>query len=175
MSIRDRLLKRIKSPNVLDCFAGSGRIRREVYVKCKYTGLDLDPVENSDILKIDNIKFLRSQNLSEFNMFDLDAYGSPWRQFITIMSRKTFTQNTGFALTESLFGNPRHEPLPLGMKPFVGIPKKMYVPHLVRHRHFFPRLMVYQFAKNNNLKISDALTSNNGKMTYYYGFILSPK
>jgi len=123
--IRKRLLESLTEPHVLECFAGSGKIHAECYKDVPYLGLDLKPINDGrNLLAVDNRKFLRMTDLSTWNLFDLDAYGSPWHQFLIVLKRRIVQpgETIAFALTDGLAFKMRMSDLPHGMKPYIGIP-----------------------------------------------------
>ena len=76
VALRNHFLRLVQRPaNVLECFAGE---KRELYHACyeddNVTGLDLKTSDKT--LKVDNKKFIASTDLSQYDFFDLDAYGS---------------------------------------------------------------------------------------------------
>lgn len=81
-----------KGLEVLDCFAGQGTLWREVR-RClpdrKLVVLSMDQKTKSDCLGLigDNVKFLASMDLMRFDVIDLDAYGSPFRQLKIVLGR----------------------------------------------------------------------------------------
>ncbi len=91
--------------SVLDLFAGSGVIFRSVWVGArKYAGCDLEWHPNQDRLaySCDNVRLLRHLDLGQFNIFDLDAYGSPWEQATIIAARRKCMpgEKVGVVLTD---------------------------------------------------------------------------
>ena len=72
---------------VLDCFGGEGTIWERIE---KVTGRNIDclPIDLKDNgrfrLPGDNLRFLKSLDLSKFNVIDLDAYGVPYKQLKTV-------------------------------------------------------------------------------------------
>ena len=76
---------------VLDLFAGTGAMHDAVWHQANcYVGCDLKWAEHQARVDYvcDNRRLLRTLNLDEFNVFDLDAYGSPWEQVIIIAGRR---------------------------------------------------------------------------------------
>lgn len=76
---------------ILDAFAGDGLLWSEIQRKTS---------KNIEILRIekkknslgiyligDNIKFIRGMDLARFDIIDLDAYGSPYRQLNEIFKQ----------------------------------------------------------------------------------------
>lgn len=91
VAIRRRVLSAISEPRVFDAFAGSGRMWRSVWRHAvSYAGCDLKWYRDRERLAYvgDNRRVLRAIDLSEFNVFDLDAYGSPWEQATIVAARR---------------------------------------------------------------------------------------
>ena len=90
--------------HVFDAFAGSGKMYDAVWKAAKdYTGCDLEWKRDSRrMFAADNRRVLRSIDLGPFNLFDLDAYGSPWHQAIIIADRRRVPPGEllGLVLTE---------------------------------------------------------------------------
>jgi hypothetical protein len=68
--------------NVLECFAGDGYIweacKKNSTKKINVLRIDKKEDKKGIYLKGDNQKFISAINLSNFNIIDLDAYGSPF-------------------------------------------------------------------------------------------------
>lgn len=79
------------SASVLDCFAGSGHMYDSVWCcAASYVGCDKKwfPGESHKAFVCDNNRLLRCLDLSAYNVFDLDAYGSPWGAATIIAARR---------------------------------------------------------------------------------------
>lgn len=105
VDIRRRVMDAIgRDVGVFDGFAGSGEMYSAVWKDAKhYTGCDLKPQRDGRLMFCaDNRRVLRVINLSEFGIFDLDAYGSPWHQAIIIADRRRVAPGElfGLVLTE---------------------------------------------------------------------------
>lgn len=88
VAIRENVLSHIKGARVFDGFAGSGEMFRAVWHKADaYCGCDMRFFMDDDRFAYvgDNRRVMRVVDLSPFNIFDLDAYGSPWEQ-VTILA-----------------------------------------------------------------------------------------
>lgn len=171
IEIRKTILAQIPEPSVLDCFAGEGKVWRACYQGLPYVGLDKKASsDDRKVLNIDNIKYLRSADLSRFNVFDLDAYGTPWQQFLIVLNRRSFTAGESVAifLTDGLSILARMGELPHGMKKYVGIPENVRVPCLSRHMDYIRALLVVNAVREVGVTIEKALiTQNNrGNMSY---------
>lgn len=108
IDIRRRALAAIGADqaHVFDAFAGAGELYAEVWKDAaSYTGCDLKyaPMRGDQRLMFaaDNRRVLRSIDLAPFNVFDLDAYGSPWEQALIISARREVkeSERVAFAIT----------------------------------------------------------------------------
>lgn len=92
IDLRIDAIKDIEDPFILDCFAGKGLIWDEVQKQTgkniKVTGIEKEPGKNNLALVGDNRKYLKSMDLSVFDVIDLDAYGYPVDQLELIFKRK---------------------------------------------------------------------------------------
>lgn len=181
IEIRRSILPELNTtPKVLDCFAGEGKIYRECYQGMQYIGLDKKGINDGrTIIKVDNIKYLRSAELKRFNVFDLDAYGSPWYQFLIILKRRPVLTDERIAifLTDGLqFKAAVEGDLPHGLKPYCGIPQQMRIPCLARHLDYIRSLIVVNASRKAGLEITKALIGQNcRKNMTYIGLLLASK
>lgn len=102
--LRRRILALIDNPSVFDAFAGHGAMHDAVWKDAdRYVGCDLDYWRDSRYAFVaDNRRVMRSIDLTGFNIFDFDAFGSPWEQ-VWIMIRRRPVQKgerLGVILTE---------------------------------------------------------------------------
>lgn len=91
LQLRRNVLQEIEPANVLDCFCGHGAMWREAWCSAaSYVGCDERPIKAGDPPRFfcDNRVLLRSIDLHEFNVFDFDAYGSPWVQMVILAARR---------------------------------------------------------------------------------------
>lgn len=73
--------------DVLDCFRGEGVIWGQLQTEFKlagYTGLDVRPLRGG--LHMNSLEYLRGPSW-QHDVFDLDAYGSPWKHYLRILAR----------------------------------------------------------------------------------------
>ena len=77
--------------NILDCFAGEGVLWNEVKKRTKKQ-LKILSIDKNDYKKIslkgDNIKFLKSLDLTKYQIIDLDAWGCPANQLQVLYEKK---------------------------------------------------------------------------------------
>jgi len=79
---------------VFDAFAGSGAMFRAVWHQATaYTGCDLRHFggvldTHRKAFVADNLRVLRAVDLAAFNVFDFDAYGTPWKAMTILAARR---------------------------------------------------------------------------------------
>lgn len=113
-----------KDISVLDCFHGEGilwgRIKKELPQKVNITGIDRKNYNNNALIG-ENLKYLKKIDLSNYDVIDLDAYGTPVKQLEAILKNGTFKEVVVFyTFIQSLFGG-----LPHVMLEKLGYTKKM--------------------------------------------------
>lgn len=90
--------------SVFDAFAGDGQMFNAVWHRAKhYVGCDLVWYRDErEAFVCDNKRVLRAIDLSQFNVFDFDAYGSPWEQVMILADRRQVAsgERIGLLLTE---------------------------------------------------------------------------
>jgi hypothetical protein len=92
-------------PRVLDCFCAAGMLAARCYAGLDYLGLDLRQFDDSRrTIVCDSRRFLRhaDADLSRFDLFDLDAFGSPMEHLAILCSRIKLERGRkiGVALTD---------------------------------------------------------------------------
>ena len=91
IKLRKEVLEKVDNPYVLDCYHGEGIIWDRIK---KETGRDFDVFGIDRVAKYkpdwigNNINFLRTKDISRFNIIDLDAWGSPVKQIEVLLKRK---------------------------------------------------------------------------------------
>lgn len=80
-----------KEVKVLEAFGGEGvlwnEVKKRTDKKIKILSIDANKYKRVQ-LQGDNIKFLNAFDLNEFDIIDLDAWGSPFKQLQIIFSKK---------------------------------------------------------------------------------------
>jgi hypothetical protein len=110
---------------VLECFAGDGTVWSEVKLRTKkaINLLKIDKRANRKgiYLRGHNLKYMRSMDLSQFDIIDLDAYGIPFDQLEAVFEQPftgyvhvTCNNQTGMGT------------LPYKLLEFCGIPERWY-------------------------------------------------
>lgn len=90
--IRQSILDRIGAENahVFDAYCGDGQLYRAVWHKAATcVGCDMEFYPDERIaFKADNRRVMRAIDLQQFNIFDMDSYGSPWEQLYILAYRR---------------------------------------------------------------------------------------
>jgi hypothetical protein len=104
IDMRRHLFASIPNPRVFDAFAGAGKMHREVWHAADhYAGCDMKwYCDTRHVYVAKNQRVLRAVDLAEFNIFDFDAYGSPWEQVTILASRRRLRpgERIGLVLTD---------------------------------------------------------------------------
>lgn len=78
--------------NILEAFAGDGfiwdAVRMETKKKLNVLRIDEKTDKKGVYLKGNNLKFLKNIDMSNFDIIDLDAYGSPFKQLEIVFYKK---------------------------------------------------------------------------------------
>lgn len=118
-----------ENAHVLDCFAGDGTMYRGVWhAAAAYCGIDMKYFPDERLAYVgDNIRILRAIDLNPWNVFDLDAYGSPWDQGAIIAARRTWTtgEKIVMTLTEGTSMKVRMGSLPNALAAMAGVQTKI--------------------------------------------------
>lgn len=126
VEIRNHVLANLDRPAiVLDAFAGAGKMFEAVWsTAAGYVGCDETWHRDARRCFVgDNRRVLRCIDLKPFNVFDLDAYGSPWEQAIIIASRRPLEmgERLGLVITDGTWSNYRAGIIPNALKIASGI------------------------------------------------------
>jgi len=108
--------------SLLDCYGGYGIVWREAIRASGRTDIvrtAIDQERRRGAIKGDNRKWLKSLDLSQYNVIDLDAYGVPFDQMKILFDRK-YSGVVYFTFIQSSLGRLPGELLGAG-----GIPKDM--------------------------------------------------
>ena len=150
--LRIRHLPDKKEINVLDAFSGDGLIwkciRANTDKKINVLRIDQKPNRQGTYLKGDNLKFMASMDLSEFDVIDLDAYGIPYKQ-LEILFRQKLKCTVFVTFIQSMKGG-----LPFGFLKECGYQKSMVrkIPTMFYKKAI--EKLKYYLAKNGIRKIN---------------------
>ncbi|MCL2076340.1 MAG: hypothetical protein FWH15_07890 [Betaproteobacteria bacterium] len=125
--LRRLVLEKIGNARVFDAFAGSGQMYKAVWSKADYyVGCDLKWYKDKRLAFVaDNRRVMRAIDLNDFNIFDLDAYGSPWEQVLILAARRQISQGEmfGLILTDGSNLNLRLGGMPKALQQVTGFTK----------------------------------------------------
>ena len=161
---------------VLDCYAGSGKMHRAVWANAaSYAGCDERFFfDRRTCFVCDNRVLLRAIDLNPFNIFDLDAYGSPWEQALIIAARRRVKpgERIGLTITEGSSINLRFGKLATALSEISGIPPR--AAGAARVEKEVISLALLGMAKRMNSRIARRweATGRTGARVAYVGCIL---
>lgn len=137
VEIRRKVLDAVGAKSrVFDAFAGKGEMFKAVWQFAGgYVGCDKDwhPDERTCFVS-DNRRVLRAIDLTGFQVFDLDAFGSPWEQAIIIAARRQVKpdEKLGLILTDGSGLTLKQGTLPNAIVELTGFKPRMA--GLARHQ-----------------------------------------
>ena len=93
INVRIEVIGFIEAPVILECFAGRGilykNIRKQINKNIKLTSIELEKNKYPKAhLTGDSFKYLKSIDLSNYNIIDLDAYGIPIKYIDYLVDKK---------------------------------------------------------------------------------------
>ena len=102
-----RFFNNIKDLSVLDIFCGSGEMYNKSWKNAKhYEGIDIKKYNENDkrILHIgDAVAVIKNfKNINKFDVFDIDAYGSPYESLYAISNKIKIDNQKHFIITDGI-------------------------------------------------------------------------
>lgn len=131
VEIRENVLAAIGADraSVFDAFAGEGQLHRRVWIRANlYVGCDLLWFRDDRLMYVaDSRRVLRAVELDQFNIFDFDAYGSPWEHAIILCARRQVApgERIGLVLTEGSLLKIKMGGMPLALGLLSRLPLRM--------------------------------------------------
>lgn len=111
---------------VLDTFCGRGDMHQAVWHQCAaYHGIDQEWVKDERLQFVgDNREILRALDLYQWNVFDLDPFGSPWEQAYILSARRHVRkrERVGIVVTAGDVLKVKAGSFPLGLRAVMGVP-----------------------------------------------------
>ena len=171
----EKALMRIRNlPNgarVLDLFCGNGEMYRRAYQGrvLKYHGVDKKKIHNPEICTLtNNMAYVAHNDISEYNVFDLDDYGTPWKLLYLII-RKLLPGEITVFVTDGLVVRQRVDGT---VTKFVSatehLPRKINLPGLNRFYVDIFATMLKNIEKRYGWITQKAQYFHNSKRTVYY-------
>ncbi len=175
-TLRERMLKGVEKPRVLDLFCGNGEMYKRVYAgrAAEYVGVDREKVHDRSLcLIMDNRQYVAAHDLSRFDVFDLDAYGCPWGLMYRVLERAGVGPITLF-VTDGLAERLRRNNKPLQIVSATNrIPKGMRIPAAVRWYEAMFKTMLLELGARFGWRVTHGLYGfNSGKSVCYWGIRL---
>jgi len=125
--IRALVLAQIPDARVFDAYAGAGMMWRKVWRNAaNYVGCDRKWYPDDRTCYVaDNRRVMRAIDLDGFNVFDFDAYGSPWECVEILAARRTVSsgERVGLVLTEGSALKLKFGDLPSSLSRFANLEK----------------------------------------------------
>lgn len=122
IQLRQEVIKLVKHPKILECFAGRGVLYKELKKQnsIKITSIEIEHNKNKYAhLTGDSFKYLKALDLTKYNIIDLDAYGIPFK-YIDFIIKSGFKGYLIVTAIQSGMGK-----LPNGLLISLGYTKEM--------------------------------------------------
>jgi hypothetical protein len=126
VEIRREVVVALDAPaRVFEAYAGAGGLWRAIWRDAAeaYVGCDVKWYQDERRAFVaDNRRVLRAIDLAAFNVFDLDAYGSPWEQAVIIAARRKVAaaERVGLIVTEGLGTGYKNGVVPHAVTELIG-------------------------------------------------------
>jgi hypothetical protein len=160
----------------LEVFSGAGEMYEKVWHKCiKYKGIDIKKYfDKRDTICGDAEKIISTLDVSEYNIFDIDSYGSPYT-ILDIITKNTITSNKiAFIITDGCAMDLRMGRVCKGLRELTGITR-----HKIKKAHKIHddliAIVISEVAKrlSGNVEIIRIAKGVTGSAMRYYMFVVS--
>ncbi len=160
-----------EAPAVLALFCGAGQMYRLAYRdRAKlYHGVDKEKTHDPATCTLgDNLAFIQQNDIDQYNVFDLDDYGCPWKQLYLIL-RKLNRPDVTIFVTDGLV---MHQKVAGKVTRFVSaterIRRDFNVPGLNRWYTDIFATMLLDIEKRYGWKVTKAEYFHNERRSVYY-------
>lgn len=180
--IRENVLSMIKergSANIIEVFCGTGEMYQSVWKRAdKYLGIDkLKFFDERTTICGDALKALLTIDISEFNIFDIDAYGSPY-DCLSIITDKLIGRKgiIGFVITDGSGMDLKMGNISKGLQKIVGLDVNK-----VAKIYKFHDLLIKKIVENISIKLGADIIQTSiakgktGAAMRYYSYVLDCK
>ena len=175
--IRRKILSSVDNPKVLEVFCGAGEMYRDVWRDADdYLGIDkVKFFDERKTICADAIKAVSTIDLSGFNVFDIDAYGSPYDVLKIIIERIDKTKKSyGFVITDGISMDLRLGRICKGIRHFTGIDFHVAKRAGVLHEQFIRDVMCYISKELNGVAENFVIArGKTGAAMKYYAFTVN--
>lgn len=105
VELRQKFIKDLPhNSNVLECFAGVGSMYQECYKSFRHTCIEKDvsiPTIGRNIIYGEALQVMKTLDINDFDVIDLDAFSHAWEEFDYIIS-KLKRKNTIIFITDGM-------------------------------------------------------------------------
>ena len=185
VSLRREMLKLLGTtdPKILDAYGGPGELWKLAYDETpNYVGVDKRLyLDGRTMVKGDNTRFLRAIDLESFDVFDLDAFGSPFESLAIISHRFKWKEKDRIAvfLTEGTGFNAAMNGLSRDLLTYIGVSPHKKTMFQIRERHALVRMAIAKMAEDMGGQIEHFRIFVREKLgpqdMLYIGYILTRK
>lgn len=160
-----------ENAHVLDCFCGTGQMHKGVYKgrAASYLGLDKNKVHDPDLcLLTDNIQYIQRHDVSSYDVFDLDDWGSPWKLMYLILRKHEGAKLTLFVTDGLVMYNKVNQTVSKFVSATEQVPKGMKIPLINRFYVDLFATMLLDIEKRYGWKTTEAVYFHNSRRSAYY-------
>ena len=175
--IRLSVLSEIENPKVLEVFCGAGEMYKNVWHNSeKYTGIDkVKYFDERHTICGDAEKAVRLVDVNDYNVFDVDAYGSPYEILDFIVKKIDLNyKKIGFVVTDGVNMDLKLGRVCKGLRHFIGYDFHIAKRANVLHDDFI-KIVIDKIAEHLKGKIECLLIAQGvtGSSMRYYSFIVN--
>ncbi len=159
-------------PAVLDLFCGHGRMYELAYKEKagEYHGVDNKKIHDPAICTLtNNAIFIAHNDITKYNVFDLDDYGTPWKQLYMICGKHPGPGEITLFVTDGLV---MHQKSNQKVTKFVSateqIPQQMKINGINRFYVDIFATMLLDIERRYGWKTTKARYSHNSRRSVYY-------
>ena len=169
----------VSNPRILDCYCGPGGMWEKAYSSTSnYVGLDKTLYRDSrTTLVCENVDYLKSADLDQFDVFDLDAFGSPMEALAITCNRIRWKSRSriGIVLTDGTGLNAKLNATSVAYVKYLGISRHRKTPIQNKERDTFLKMCIYKAVQEADAHIEaiKVYAKAKGAAMRYIGLILS--
>lgn len=156
---------------VLDLFCGSGEMYRRAYQGrvTSYLGLDKEKIHDERLCVLtDNERWVRRHSLDVYNVFDLDAYGCPWKLLYLVLGKRSAGEVTMFVTDGMAERMMMSGHIAKMVSATERVPKNFMLPGLLRWYPDIFATMLLDVERRYGWRTTAAVYFHNPRRTVYY-------
>ena len=175
--LRESVFLNMKNSNVLEVYCGSGEMYNAVWYKAeKYTGIDkVKFFDKRHTICGDAEKAIRLVDINDYNIFDIDAYGSPYEILDYIVGKIDLkNKKIGFVVTDGVDMDLKLGRVCKGLRRFIGYDFHIAKRANVLHDDFI-KIVIDKIAEKLKGKVENLLIAQGvtGAAMRYYSFVIN--